>query len=199
MQDPGTPASAEARKRILEAAERLFAEKGYAATRVQEITDAAGVNKALLYYYFTDKRSVYVALVEEAIAAFDAMLQEALEAPGAGCAERLRRFVHGHVLLIARRANLQRMIQRSQATGEVEDLGELKKKYRSSLGRLVAFFAEAVVAGEFREVNPEMAALSVIALNMGFAHLQADGSFGFLPEQVAEHSATLLLNGFHKG
>lgn len=40
--------STESKSRILQAASRLFSEKGYDATRVHEIADAAGVNKALI-------------------------------------------------------------------------------------------------------------------------------------------------------
>ena len=45
----------EARDRILQAAGRLFSEKGYEGTRVYEIADAAGVNKVLIYYYVHNK------------------------------------------------------------------------------------------------------------------------------------------------
>src|SRR5262245_47758494 len=79
----------DARARILRAAERLFAEKGYAATSVQEITEAAAVNKALLYYYFADKHSLYVGLIDEGIAEFRRMLDEALGQPGT-YSDRLR-------------------------------------------------------------------------------------------------------------
>src|SRR6476620_770241 len=92
------PAPVDARARILRAAERLFAEKGFAATSVHEITEAASVNKALLYYYFEDKHSLYVGLIDDGIAEFRRMLDEALCKPG-GYADRLRAFVEGHVRL----------------------------------------------------------------------------------------------------
>ena len=49
------------RERILQAAEKIFAEKGYDAARIDQIAVDAGVNKALIYYYFKNKR----ALIEE--------------------------------------------------------------------------------------------------------------------------------------
>src|SRR5262249_36808657 len=95
----------EARERILRAAEKLFAEKGYAATSVQEITEAAEVNKALLYYYFEDKHDLYVSLIDHGIAEFRRVLNEALAGEG-DYAGRLRRVVRGHVDLLWRRSNL---------------------------------------------------------------------------------------------
>ncbi len=52
-----------ARKAILTAAEELFAEQGYAGTRVDEIAEKAGKNKALIFHYFGDKLGLYQAIV----------------------------------------------------------------------------------------------------------------------------------------
>lgn len=52
----------ETRKKILEKAEDLFAEKGFSGTSVDKIAKSAGVNKALIYYYFKDKNDIVVAL-----------------------------------------------------------------------------------------------------------------------------------------
>ena len=53
-----TKDSPENKLRILEAAEKLFAEKGFDGSRVDDIAEKAGVNKALIYYYFKSKRDV---------------------------------------------------------------------------------------------------------------------------------------------
>ena len=50
--------------RILEAAEGEFSEKGFDGARVDEIARRAGVNKALLYYYFTNKKNIFEELVK---------------------------------------------------------------------------------------------------------------------------------------
>lgn len=54
----------EPKARILQAASRLFSEKGYDGTRVYEIAEAAGVNKALIYYYFHNKEDILDSLVD---------------------------------------------------------------------------------------------------------------------------------------
>src|SRR3954447_1823901 len=110
---PGT----DARERILRAAERLFAEKGYAATAVHEITEAAQVNKALLYYYFADKRAVHVSLIDNGIAEFRRMIDEALSSPGS-YADRLQTFIRNYVRLVWERATLLRVVQRCLIAGE---------------------------------------------------------------------------------
>jgi TetR/AcrR family transcriptional regulator len=52
------------RARILEAAIRQFSENGLAGARTERIAEAAGMNKALLYYYFSSKEALYSAAIE---------------------------------------------------------------------------------------------------------------------------------------
>jgi TetR/AcrR family transcriptional regulator len=58
--------------KILEAAEKLFAEKGFDGARVDDIAENAGVNKALIYYYFRSKREILEEL-------FNTLIEELLE------------------------------------------------------------------------------------------------------------------------
>jgi TetR/AcrR family transcriptional regulator len=59
-----TGIEADARGRILDAAERAFADHGMAGARVANIASEAGVNKAMLYYYFGSKEELYEAVLE---------------------------------------------------------------------------------------------------------------------------------------
>lgn len=159
-QRPTPNLTAEARVRIMRAAERLFAQKGYAATSVHEITDAAEVNRALLYYYFEDKHSLYVSLIEEGTAEFDRMLERALTAPGS-YSDRLTAFVREHLELICSRGDHCRMIHRCLLDGQQEVFG-LTRRFRQSLQRLVEFFRQGMDAGEFRPGDPEIIARTFI-------------------------------------
>src|SRR2546425_12748921 len=55
----------ESRAAILQAAVREFAQEGVAGARTDAIARAAGVNKALLYYYFKDKETLYGAVLDQ--------------------------------------------------------------------------------------------------------------------------------------
>ncbi len=63
---PSTPRlpSAERRRTIERAAEQLFSERGYAATRIEDIVAAAGVTKPVMYRHFASKRALHEALLE---------------------------------------------------------------------------------------------------------------------------------------
>lgn len=183
----------EARERILRAAEKLFAEKGYAATSVQEITVAAAVNKALLYYYFEDKHDLYACLIDDGIGEFRRAVDGALNGPGSS-GDRLRRLVHDHIDLMWRRSDLLRMVHRCLMAGDQEEF-QLVEKFQATLAPLEQFFAAAAATGEFRPVDPRMAARSVIGLNTGFAFCRIYQEQHLSQEEVANHVADLLLRG----
>jgi TetR/AcrR family transcriptional regulator len=68
---PQTPASADGepvRRRILAAAEEVFAARGYAAATTREIAAGAGIGKRMLFYYFPTKDAVYAAVLEGIVA-----------------------------------------------------------------------------------------------------------------------------------
>lgn len=62
------------RQRLLSCATQLFTRKGYTATTVREIVEAAGVTKPVLYYYFRNKEGIYLELIRQAFMRFDALL-----------------------------------------------------------------------------------------------------------------------------
>jgi AcrR family transcriptional regulator len=63
----GSPADLETRERILDAAHAVFLRKGTAGSRTQEIADEAGVNKALVHYYFGTKAALADAIFERSL------------------------------------------------------------------------------------------------------------------------------------
>src|ERR1035438_10544272 len=67
------------RAAILEAAAQEFAEYGIAGARTEAIAREARVNKALLYYYFKDKESLYGAVLDDAFSGLKSKVFEALD------------------------------------------------------------------------------------------------------------------------
>jgi TetR/AcrR family transcriptional regulator len=55
----------ETRQAILRAAEQVFAERGYAGARMDDVAAEVGIKRASMVYYFRDKRSLYLALLED--------------------------------------------------------------------------------------------------------------------------------------
>lgn len=74
--------ASERRRQLFDVALRLFADRGYAATTMDEIADAAGVTKPLLYQHFSSKRSLYAELVDSVAEEMLGAVSAATEAAG---------------------------------------------------------------------------------------------------------------------
>lgn len=70
------------RERLLQAALNLFTSRGYAATTVREIVEAAGVSKPVLYYYFNSKEGIYLELIAEPFRRHEELIAGAAKGSG---------------------------------------------------------------------------------------------------------------------
>jgi TetR/AcrR family transcriptional regulator len=151
------------REAILAAAKTIFAGAGLAGARTEAIAAAAGVNKALLYYYFKSKERLYVAVLEDEFRGFSEEAIGLLSGPGSPRSILLR-FVGLHFDAISRKQRFAPLHQQFMMSG-ARSMAALVQKYaipRSrALGRLLD---RGIRAGEFRRVDLRHAAISITAL-----------------------------------
>src|SRR5512147_52152 len=70
------------RARLLDAAIASFSTRGYAATSIREIVEAAGVTKPALYYHFQSKEGIYRAILDAVADTVEATLAASVSGPG---------------------------------------------------------------------------------------------------------------------
>ena len=133
--------SAERKTAIRAAARTLFARRGYAATSMRAIAEAAGVSLGLAYNYFSGKEDLLRAVVEDGIEQVRTTLDE-LDG-SASPDERLRRFVHASLGAVRRhRAFWQVLYGLRQQPGAVEALrDDLDALHDAIHARLRGLFA----------------------------------------------------------
>lgn len=144
------------RDRILAAAIKAFGEKGLAGARTGQIADSAGVNKALIYYYFPSKEALYDA-------AIDAVTREALTASMAAmhmgsAGERLVQFVLNHFDRIHSQQNFQSLMHQEMVRmhrGEENALSSIVEKvFRPITERVGNLIIEGQQSGELIDADP---------------------------------------------
>lgn len=155
--------SDESRAKILAAAERAFARDGLAGARTDAIAMAAGVNKALLYYYFKSKEGIYEAVIEEHLREFNERAFAILTAPGSARVLLLR-YMNLHFDFISRRhwhaALFQQLIMKGGKPPE-----RLFRKYIVPRSEMLRQLLErGIRAGELRKVDPFHTTISLAAL-----------------------------------
>ena len=75
---------------ILDTAARLFTQKGYDRTTLQDIIDATGLSKGAIYHHFASKEAILIAVVEKIGDCNNAVLAEVRDRKGLTGAEKLR-------------------------------------------------------------------------------------------------------------
>lgn len=79
--------------RILKTAVRIFARKGYASTGMRELAESAGVNLAMINYFFGSKKELLKVILETFFTGYLEIIEEELQAPG-DFEQKIRRFIH---------------------------------------------------------------------------------------------------------
>lgn len=155
--------SVRSRAAILAAAERLFAGSGLDGTRTEAIAAEAGVNKALLYYYFKSKDALYEAVVENHAKEFYQHAMTVMDLrKEAG--DVVLAYVGMSFDFIAVRPYFPALIQRLSMSGG-RPFERLARKYSAPLAdRLAEVIRCGIRSGEFRRVDPEHTVISLAAL-----------------------------------
>jgi len=116
---PRTSRAERTRAAILEQAERLFAERGFEATRLEDVAGAVGIRRASIVYHFKDKRELYDAVLADVMSGFRERLEAALAGAGT-LLERIEAGVGAWVDYVGGRPSMARLLLReiAGATGE---------------------------------------------------------------------------------
>ena len=189
----------ETRAAILRAAVREFADQGMAGARTDAIARAAGVNKALLYYYFKDKEKLFGAALDHVFSQLSERLAKVL-ASDLGPREKIRAYVGAHFDFIASHLHYRGLVQ-----GEIARSGHgsphlqriAKRCFYPLFSGLAEVIREGIAAGEFRAVDPLHFIPSMVAVVVFYFTnapvMQAVMGEDFLsPEHLAAHRDAVL-------
>jgi AcrR family transcriptional regulator len=155
---------AERRALIVEAAGRLFGERGYEATRLDDVAAAAGVTKPIVYRHFESKRALYVALLErhrEDLGSFVAMI------PAEGAIEqRLRAVLDAWLDYVEAHAYAWKMLFRDTGGGpEVAAFrAEVHARAREVLVEIIEALAVVPIPHRQRAGVAELISMGMAAL-----------------------------------
>lgn len=175
---------------------------GVAGARTAAIAEAAGVNKALLYYYFNDKESLYSASLRAVLSGFVEDVLPMLEGP-LSPGEKLLRFARLHFEYLILHPNYPRLIQ--QELSHARNTGETSSDFRAistahfiPLQRAGLGVVQAGTAsGEFRQIESAGVLSTILGMNV-FYFISAPmmrmirGIDPFSPQCIRGHITTSL-------
>jgi TetR/AcrR family transcriptional regulator len=157
------------RARILEAAVQQFSENGLAGARTEQIAEAAGVNKALLYYYFKNKESLYAAALESVFDEARADSIAVLEAD-ATAGERFMQMVLNHFDRSFSHRSMRTLMQQEMVRlhqGEENRMGLMADRFfRPMWVKVQQLLEEGIAAGELVRVDPQQIRYAALGGNV---------------------------------
>ena len=151
------------RQTILQAAERIFADEGLEGARTDAIAAAAGVNKALLYYYFRSKDSLYREVLEGYVADFNRRALEALSSEGSARSV-LERYINLHFDFVAAHRHHGPLFQRMLMTDEKSRVRLARELGLPRMKAILKVIERGKRAGEFRQMDSFHIAISLVSL-----------------------------------
>jgi AcrR family transcriptional regulator len=126
------------RASLLDAAARVFAERGFDAARIEEIAHAAGVSKALIYEHFPSKRDLYAEVVKNGTDEALGRVAEAA-APGLAGVELLEAALGAFLDFVAERPHVWRVITQDVTDPTIVALDEsMRRKAVAAIAALVS-------------------------------------------------------------
>ncbi|WP_431274960.1 TetR/AcrR family transcriptional regulator [Variovorax ureilyticus] len=188
-----SPGYDDQREMILEHAAQLFGNRGYSATSMNQVAEACGFSKALLYHYYRDKYSLLVSIAENHVSRLEGLVAD-VEAqklkPEAHLRELIRRFVQEY----AGARHAHRVLTEDVKFMEPED----RERVLGTQRKVVSGFARAVI-----ELRPDLRDVALAKpltmllfgmINWMFIWMRPDGELDY--DAMAPVVADLFLGGF---
>jgi AcrR family transcriptional regulator len=184
------------RREVLDTASRLFHERGYQGTSMDEIADAVGLTKGSLYHYFSSKTQILAAIYEEAA---DLVVEHTTRVDASAPVEdAIRSLVHSILELIAEhRHHVTVYYQEMRWMREwlpAKDARRIQKKVQSYIDYVDSIVARGIKEGVLKPVDSHLAALALVGMaSWAYQWYSPDGRLG--PDAVADLFTDIYLRG----
>lgn len=179
-------------EQIFAEAARLFAQRGFVGTNLQDIAESVGITRPALYYYARSKEEILSRLVANGTEAPAAEIKHLVTSPGTDAATRLRAVAYSIALRRATDPSQLQMLMRSESELPADLARNYQAARRATLRELVGLISAGIDSGEFRPVDAKSTALAIVGM-CNWVAWWAESLDGQSPDDVARQIADLAL------
>ena len=150
------------KRKIFETSMKLFAQKGYDATSIEEITATVGVAKGTLYYHFTSKEEIFNFLIEEGMK----LLQNSIDIKTekhSNYIDKIKAIILIQIKIVIKYENLITILL-SQFWGNEPRNQKCKKHIYDYIDKIEKIVETGIEKGQIKEGNPEVIASEIYGL-----------------------------------
>ena len=156
-----------AEEKIFEAAQDVFIQKGFDGARMQDIAEKAGLNKALLHYYYRTKERLFNAIFAKVFSHFIPKVVVFIESD-ATLFEKIEFFVHNYIDVIIKNPYIPNFILNElnrNPDNIAKLLGEVTSDVRSNAFlKFKELIKSEIVKGNIKPIEPEQLIVNMLAL-----------------------------------
>jgi AcrR family transcriptional regulator len=187
-------------REILDAALTVFVAKGFAATRLDDVAVAAGISKGLLYRYFDNKAELFKEVIRQTLVATIRDVGDRSRASGSARAA-LDIFLEQLIVVAGdpRRSAIPKLVISESGAFPELAVFYLAEVIGPGLRQLTALVRRGIESGEFRQVDPDLTAKSIMApllLAVIWRHTFArHAATPFDPDALIRQHRDILLHG----
>ena len=193
MKKPVTAEAPSKDERIFAEAVRIFKEKGYHATSVQDIADAVGLQKASLYHHFASKQDILLEILDGALDILIADMQAVLDMD-LPPEEQLRQAMRAYISRVTQEASLAAVLQLEHRNLDprlrarhVTRRDKYDKLWRELIRR-------GIEAGAFRRLDERMVSFALLGIqNWVITWYRPEGRLS--AAEIADQFADMMLSG----
>ncbi|MDI9870345.1 TetR/AcrR family transcriptional regulator [Flectobacillus roseus] len=151
-------------EKILIAARKVFIEKGWDGARMQEIADNAGINKALLHYYFRNKeqlfKRVFAGIVGKLIPNLNTIIQS--EQP---IFEKIQAFIDAYIDFLLANQELPLFVANELSRNANLIVGAFEENgLKPMIGKMVMEIFQAIENKQIRPINPAHLLMNIVSM-----------------------------------
>lgn len=148
---------------ILIAANKVFHKNGFAGARMQEIADEAGINKAMLHYYYKNKQRLFQAVFMQAFEKFAPQINAIFNA-SEDVFEKIRLFIANYIDFVLENPQLPTFI--IQELNNNPDFASefMNKEHKPNPKPFINQLNKEIEAGNIKNINPKQTLLNILSL-----------------------------------
>lgn len=165
MVKPNSQLEPDSRAKILAAAREVFHRAGFDGARTKDIADAAGINKALLHYYFRSKDDLFEAVFRDAFRAnFQPIIQVmGMEIP---LEEKVTTFVGAYIDTILQHPYIPGFVIHELNRNPQRMVEMAIVMNRGAINSFLDQIRQGIAAGRYRHMDPRQAFVSLMSLTL---------------------------------
>lgn len=150
-------------EKIVQAAEKVFIEKGMAGARMQQIADEAGINKALLHYYYRSKEKLFSIVFRTAIRALIPNLIKSYKSGEGDFQFKIRKFVDTYLTMMEKNPHIPGFVIH-ELNNRPDELIKMLSELNIDISFIIKDIEAEIAKGTIKPIEPTHLMMNIVSM-----------------------------------